>query len=103
MTQKEQLNALTRWKRTYDQLDASFSGVNKWLSCAPESKLYGAAWMAFDNYTDCLERLVGDSGSWLHWYCWENGMGKKRLEAGIGNNMRKIKTIKDLLWVINLK
>lgn len=58
--------------------------------------LYEAIWDRFE----CVLALF-DPHEWISWYIHENDMGKKALEAEIGSRIIKVKSIKDLLEVIN--
>jgi hypothetical protein len=55
--------------------------------------------MLFDSYTAALSELL-DSGDWLQWFWIENGGGSKGLVAGYGSDLRKIRTLNDLCWLI---
>lgn len=60
-----------------------------------------------------IERLQGaltesvqsqmDWADWLSWYAYINGMGSKGLEAGPKGATRPIRTLDDLLWLVELE
>ena len=51
-------------------------------------------------YTKAVAKNVGDASDWLVWYQLDNGMGEKCSAAGYGDDMREIKTLEDLLLLI---
>lgn len=64
----------------------------------------------FDNFyshTGLIEEIiglmVGDEAEWIGWYVWENDMREKGSEAGYKDNMREIKNLDDLYWLITTK
>ena len=48
-------------------------------------------------------QLIGDDQDWLEWYIFENNCGEKGLEAGYDGQMKPIKSIDDLLELIDNK
>lgn len=108
MNTKEKLALLKTWQETYQTLDKAFDDFETALGCnICESKFFDSCWNSFQNYTKAIallletETVVGVE-EWLSWYCYENGMGEKEMEAKARSwkRMRKIKTLTDLLKVI---
>ena len=59
-------------------------------------------WEMFDRYTDTVEMLIGDHFNNLSWYMLENDCGKDAMERTVDKKKRKIKTVKDLVWLIEV-
>ena len=43
---------------------------------------------------------IGDDSNWLDWFIFENDCGEKAMEAGYDKNLKPIKTIDDLIELI---
>lgn len=99
---RQKLAALTRWQQAMEQADAAIDPVIELLQLQPESPVCGAVWQLQRLLTDMTAELVGDQAEWLDWYAYENDMGRKGLEAGWRDQLREIRTLDDLLWVIGL-
>ena len=100
MTKDQKHAALTRWLETYQHVSEPMDVLYKLTGSTADSPLQNPVWQMFDAYTATLGTLVGDQGDWLAWFIYENGCGEKSLEVSIRKKRRKIRTIKDLLWVL---
>lgn len=94
MTNTQILTALTAWKMLNELIEP--------LMLSPESPLYSTIWALQGALTRAVAKNVGDAFRWLDWFASENNMGKRAMEAcpGTGKPTRKIKTLKDLAWLI---
>ena len=101
MTKEQKLAALTRWQQAMEQADATIGPVIGLLQLQPESPVCGAVWRLQRLLTDMTAELVGDQAEWLDWYAYENDMGHKGFEAGPVDATREIRTLDDLLWLID--
>lgn len=78
----------------------------EWFSGAgmqPEAPIMCAIFDLMDRYSSTLCELMGiEAGemNWLYWYACENHMGKDGKEAGYDGDLRKIKTLDDLAWLV---
>ena len=110
MTRKEKLSLLTDWKNSYIKLDNAYDKLSKAFGChLIDSDIFDSAFMMFDRYTktvamllDCNNTLLCHVEDWLSWYCYETNMGSKDMDAQADSwkKARKIKTVKDLLDII---
>ena len=66
----------------------------------PENHVFKTVWQIFESYTQALELALGDSGGWMSFYKDENAMGRNGLEAGYDGKTKPIKTLNDLLELI---
>lgn len=65
-----------------------------------ESALGRATWFAFDNYVSAVSAAVGDDGDWISWFIHENDCGQRAMQAGYDGKLKKVKTVKDLVKLI---
>lgn len=93
---------LTAWKARHDALTKLMDSITTVLGLEVESPLHEAMWGTFDDYTKTLASLLGDESGWLGWYQSENEMGTKGMAAGYDGNLAPIKTLDELLGLINI-
>lgn len=103
MTPEQKLAALTRWQEAMERSDVTIDPVVSLLQLQPESPVCDTVWRLQSALTAATADLVGDCGEWLNWYALENDMGRKGMEAGPAGQLREIRTIGDLLWVMEVK
>ena len=51
-------------------------------------------------YIKAIAELAGDKDQWIYWYIYENDFGRKEMEAGFDGKMKRIKSTRDLLNLI---
>ncbi len=100
MTHADMLPILHAWQATIRNAEADIERFIDPLKCSPESALYAIPWKLMDAYTNAVAAQVGDKNEWLAWYWCDNNMGAKKMEAGCNDKRRKIKTLRDLAWLI---
>jgi hypothetical protein len=100
MTKLEKLERLTEWADEIQKADAIIDPISEVLGLSVESPIHQAVWDLQTAYTKAVSKLVGDKWEWLDWYANENKFGEKGLGAGMSGNNRPIKSLEDLLWVI---
>lgn len=102
MTPAEKLAALQRWQAAIERSDALIDPVIMALGLSPESAVSNAVWGLQSAFTREVGAIVGDTGDWLNWHVHENDMGKRGFSAGPGEDLRPIRTLADLLWLIDV-
>lgn len=71
------------------------------IGMEPEGKLNDNLFMFHEFTIDVLEELIsGNNCGWIEWYIWENNYGEKEMEAGPTDDLRKIKNVDDLIWLL---
>ena len=100
MESKDKLKALQVWEQVTKAVDKQLDDFEKLFGFV-ESPFTDAVYRMMYEYTYDVAKNVGDASDWLNWYQFENGMGKKCLSAGYDDDMRKIKTLEDLLWLLD--
>ena len=102
MNEAQIISALEPWAAQYKSIRAAYEPLEDALNLGPENPIFEALYSTFDAYSEVLEQLVGDTGGWLDWYVHENELGGKGMEAGPVDDMRPIRTLADLAWVIRV-
>lgn len=102
MTRDQKLAALQRWATTIEAGEGMLNPVIELLDLRPEGPITSALWLTQDALTKATADLVGDQAEWLTWFIADNEMGAKAMEAGPVGQLRAIKTLEDLLWVIEV-
>ena len=108
MTKKEKLQILNDWQNSYNKMDSAFDDMSVLMGCdICESDIFKCSYMMFDRYTNAVAILLNNENvdvveNWLLWYCYETKMGLTPMEAKAVDwkRVRKIKTLKDLLNII---
>lgn len=103
MTKTEKLAWLNAWQKRIEETEAMLNRVSDVIGLRPESPVLQAIWSLETDYTKSVAALVGGQYESLFWFWMENGMGRESFEAGPNGKTRKIKTIKDLLWLIEVE
>jgi len=101
MTFAEKLAALQKWERAIKDTDASIEALHL-VTGMCDGPLIESIWRLQDVATDMTAWVVGDASDWLDWYRSENGMGAKGMKAGPEGNLREIKSLGDLLWLLEV-
>jgi hypothetical protein len=98
-TKEKALDLLIEWsiqKQRLSNLDAQLKAI---FGRDLEGEHFDVVWSMFDAYTEALSVALG-AGDWLYWYSMENDMGAKAMQAGYHGKLRKIKTLRGLLRLI---
>ncbi len=84
-----------------DQTDKMQNIVSK-LQISPESPIVTPCDKMQDSLISALSLLVEDDFDNLNWFIFECDYGRAPKEAGLKDNMKTIRTVDDLRWVIEL-
>jgi hypothetical protein len=100
---KDRMKLLKEWEAQFRIVDEAWTSLEKifrGLDC--DSEIGKAMWDTFSKYTKAMSSQIGDSGEWLYWYCWENDMGLRMMEAKAAawKKMRKIVNLEVLCRLI---
>lgn len=96
------LAILTRWQKAIEEADAHFDPVVEMLRLDPENRVCRAVWRTQEALTATTSDLLDDGREWLGWFWLENDMGRKGLDAGTVAEKRPIRTLEDLIWVMEV-
>lgn len=98
---KEQISAaLHAWQHTIEQADQRMQPAIDALGLPPESPVWLAVQELQTSLTVMTAAYVNDRCNWLEWFWIENDMGAKGMEAGPTGDVRPIKTLADLRWLL---
>lgn len=101
LTSEQKIDLLQKWQASYQRIISAMEALHAVVGVKPESQLHKAVSMMFSDYTSALQRQLGDGNGWLWWYCYDNEMGRKGLHMQpAGRRMRPIRTLEDLVWLI---
>lgn len=103
MTKTEKLALLAEWADEIQKAEAVIAPISEVLGLSVECPIHTAMWALQAAYTKAVGKLVGDPAEWLSWYAHENDFGRKAYEAGVKGDMRPIKDLDDLLWVMEVE
>lgn len=102
MTPAQKLAALKRWADAIDTGSKHCDALDKAMGLSPESKTRAAFYDLMEALTKATAELVGDTMGNLDWYWMENDMGARGHTAGVVGDMREIRTLDDLLWLVEV-
>ena len=98
------LKILKEWKRQHESLTILMANMEASIGLDIDGPMFSVVWGLFGAYTKNASELLGDkpgaSGSWLEWFYLENNMGDKGMDAGYEGKVKPIKTLADLLDLI---
>jgi len=86
----------------YERLDSAFEKLEESLGCTADSPLFRTVWESFDHCTAVVAQVVGDHQGWIEWYIYENECGAKGMAAGYDGAVMPVKTISDLVRLIEI-
>lgn len=102
MTRDEKLAHLQAWHDAMTKADATIQPVVDALALCGEDPITNAVWQLQSDLTRAYGALIGDAFESLSWYSSENDMGRKSMEAGTKVQTRPIRTVEDLLWLLEV-
>ena len=102
MTHDQKMAALRRWAAALKASNSLIDPVIELVDLRPEGPITTAVWTTQNALTEATSELVGDQAEWLSWFSAENEMGSKAMKAGPQGSLRCIRTLEDLLWVIEV-
>jgi hypothetical protein len=97
---QSKITLLKKWVEHHKNMDEINHCIMEALGLREPPSVVEEYWKLFDSYTELVAKMVGDKHEWLNWYCWENKMGESGLEAGFNKKLHPIKTLEDLLRLI---
>lgn len=100
LSKSEKLVVLQRWMQTMRTTINYVKALDAVTGLDVEGVLRHRFNELMEAYTQNTAALLGDKPGWLCWYWFDSDMGAKVLEAGFGDDVRTIRTVEDLLWLI---
>lgn len=102
MTRDEKLAHIQAWHDAMTKADASLQPVIDALKLCGDDPITNTVWQLQTDLTRAYAEILDDALESLSWYACENDMGAKGRVAGIGSDVRPIRTAEDLLWLIEV-
>jgi len=100
MKAEEMIPILNQWRDDMIEVDMHMQALARVTGMSPDSLLWTAVSGTQERLTRATEHIVGDTCQWMSWFWLENDMGMKGMDAGYQDDMRPIKTVEDLAWLI---
>lgn len=101
LTRKQKAQLLDTIIAAHDAVHAQMDALKPTLNPDPGCPLYTAVFELLDVAILAAASAIGDSaGEWLDWFVHDNDCGRKAYEAGYNDNLKPIRTVEDLLDLI---
>lgn len=102
MTREKKLLHIQAWHAAMTRADDAIQPVIDALKLCGEDPITNTVWQLQTDLTRAYAALIGDAFESMSWYASENDMGRQGREAGISGTLRPIRTVEDLLWLIEV-
>lgn len=102
MTRDEKLAHIQAWHAAMTRADDAIQPVIDALKLCGEDPITNTVWQLQTDLTRAYAALLDDAFESLAWYAGDNDMGAKGMQAGVAGEMRPIRTVEDLLWLIEV-
>ena len=102
MTREQKLLHIQAWHDAMTRADDAIQPVIDALKLCGEDPITNTVWQLQTDLTRAYAEILDDAFEALSWYAIENDMGAKGMKAGIGSDVRQIRTVEDLLWLIEV-
>lgn len=102
MTRDQKLAHIQAWHDAMTKADATIKPVVDALCLCGDDPITNTVWQLQTDLTRAYAALLGDAIEPLEWYAADNDMGRKGRKAGIPGDMRTIRTVEELLWLIEV-
>ncbi len=100
LTRKEKIDLINLFIEDKKGRDDLYDNLKLSFGDCIESPLFAQLFATEDLALTYLKKLIGDEYDWLDWFIYENDCGKKGYEAGEKGNLKPVKTIEDILEII---
>ena len=100
MDRAKKLHMIDDLFAAHDDVQAQLDALRPALNPDPGCELYSAIFVLLDVAISATAAAIGDNSEWLEWMVHENDCGRKAYEAGHINDMRKIQSAEDILYLI---
>ena len=93
-------NKIQKYIDQHKKIEELIDSSSELFGFSDGSKFYDYIF-EIDNYMmQEVMQKIGDDSNWLDWFIFENDCGEKAMEAGYDKNLKPIKTIDDLIELI---
>ena len=102
MTREQKLAHIQAWHDAMTKADEAIQPVIDALKLCGDDPITNTVWQLQTDLTHAYAALIDDALESLSWFACENDMGRKGMEAGVAGSLRPIRTVEDLLWLIEV-
>ena len=102
MTRDQKERHLNTWVAEMQSADARIQPVIDALRLDGGDPVCDTVWRLQSALTAAYAHLVGDADGWLSWFACENDFGRRGMEAGLRDELRPIRGVPDLLWLLEV-
>lgn len=102
MTREQKLLHIQAWHDAMTKADDTIQPVIDALKLCGEDPITNTVWQLQTDLTRAYAALLDDAFESLAWFAYENDMGRNGMQAGAAGEMRPIRTVEDLLWLIEV-
>ena len=78
----------------------AFDTLESALGVQPDFGFFNECWKAMEASLKAVSIAVGDKDNWISWFVYENDYGRGALKAGYDGKLKKIRTVKGLVRLI---
>lgn len=100
LTRKQKAQLIDTLIAAHDAAHAQMAALKRVLDPDPGCPWYDAAFGMLNVAIKATAAAIGDKYDWIDWYVIENDCGRKGQEAGYTDNIKPIRTVEDLLDLI---
>lgn len=103
MSREHKLAHIQAWHDAMTKANETIQPVIDALALGGEDPITNTVWQLQTDLTRAYAEILDDAFESLNWYAIENDMGSEGREAGIGSDVRPIRTAEDLLWLMEVR
>ena len=100
MTRQQKLHLIDDLIAAHDAVHAQLDALRGSINPDPGCPLYNSIFELLNVAIVSTSAATGDNGEWIDWFINENDCGRKAYEAGYEGRLRPIRTVEDLLDLI---
>ena len=100
MDRAEKLKMLNDLFTAHDDINLHIGALKATLNPDPGCAFYESVFKLLDVAVNATASALGDNSEWLVWMIYENECGRRGHEAGYDGQIKPIRTVEDLLDLI---
>lgn len=97
MTSIERVEELIK---RHKELSHEFDKLQAVMGNVWDAPFAHVTWTFIESYIATVAEMIGDNVGWLSWFIYDNECGKKGLEARFDRKLRPVRTVKQLMKII---
>lgn len=101
MNKKQKVKIVAELKNILKENEKELSNIYNIFGANPDGNFQRSVFKLQDFAIKQTSKIIGDNEEWLDWFIYENDWGEKAFEAGYDDNLKEIKTIDDLVDLLD--